>query len=585
MKPSRSARFQFSPFAPCVFSGLFFVLLFSGCGGKKGVNSGPQMPLYPPLTPQVDASEALVIRAQIFAQEASLPNIAWNVPAGESLQSALQPEAPALVPGFHWEWSFGELLHVWARPRTEDHEWAQTGTLAEAFGTFPDATALAFGVDFTKVNFTEQWPAVVGGGHAQAFAGSLLTLSPVRPRDYQKPLQLRIEVPSESSLSALTLASQAPSCGDLCLEFENFPHALDSPFFVARSADHFSDQTSGAMRLIAFDRGGKRVADLDSCDQSWRLLAEKGGAMLETLRNRWGTPVASAGTYLAILQHAESGVGYQGLEHTASTLLMMSGNCGNTSYVQNALALLAHEIVHIWNVKHIIPAEHSQYTTASFDPERLRQLYLYEGWTEGFARILVRELAPDDTSMNFIRAWNRSLQDLYRQMQPLSLANGGETALGVRFDVAVGRNPFLHYETGAGLLLYMALHLANTQEEDQARNSFWDLIPRLAEVGEGSRARALAQPLWQRWLFEGGVGRLREGRDYSTGYTSEQVRELLNALTGNRFADFAEGVVLSRQELLDTLQAYAERTGMSLDVQSNGDLLFLSEQNVLAWPL
>ncbi len=569
--------------------GVFTLLIgMVACGGssdknREGDSEEKETPQPAPVNPKQSESGQLTVRVRPFLGGQNSPRLAWVVPPGRSVSEVLDLQTSLTIPGYHWEWESEKNLGIWkwsgdsaAEVSELRNRWQALNSSGWESQDWSGATAIGFGIDFQKPALSQRWPAVVGGGGADSFALNVFALSPVRPKNYALPLRLEFDLEEDIDTKAFFMLSQAKRCGDFCLEFENYAAALDSPVAFTRAQGQVFNRQSGKLRFFAFDQDRSPLRSVEECTSPWQKVLETGQGMFNKLAERWGTPVGVTQHFDVLLINGQSGPRYQGLEHSQNTLLKMSGDCSSTSYQNQLAALLSHEIVHVWNVRHLQPREHGTFNGGGFDSQRLKQLYLYEGWTEGFSRVVLSE---QDVRWDSRSAWNNSLAALYSEFDQLS---AGEALTLNQVDSA---DAFRQYQTGAGFLLFLALKLRAAETERVAHTRFWSLLTELASLADaGATAGGSFQVLpWKRWAWTGVLG--QTGAGFGKGFTSEQVVQVIQKVVGTVNGTSQGTVALTRTELEDTLRAFSNATGVSLETRSSGRLHFASSASQRSWPL
>lgn len=530
----------------------------------------------------------------------SVPAVAWLPPQGSTAGDVLAFEPPRTIPGFHWSWDPGEPPKVFTLSAASPEVWFPLETGGLNHDEVGRGVGVGFAFDLTQPPLTRQWPAVVGGGNVEAIVLTLAGISAVRPRNFGLPLRLEVDSGLEGAArDDVVLLSQAPSCGSLCVEFANVVHALDTPVVIARKTSSiFIDAPDGygtsgwtpvdagaGLRLVGVyarpssSAGAVSEAEnaqvLAECAGQWQALAQFGRRLKGALSAHWSAPPAFQRGYDVYILQGPSGPRYQGLEHAGSTLLKLSQDCADHNYAPVAEGLLSHEMVHVWNVRHLIPAEHAHFDGGAYDVNRTRQLYLYEGFTEGFARVVHADIARD---RDLRPLWNRSLAALYAAME------ADPARSEVQLDVADPNDAFRQYQTGAGLLMLVALHLRSVHPEEEARTLFWSLLERLrarADVLEG--VSSFSSPIWTRRVWDGLRAHLDTTAGHSLGYESADAIAVLRELTEDKLIATDDAVVVSRSAMEQILRSYASVTGLSLETLPNGRL-HLGKGGERYWP-
>jgi hypothetical protein len=578
-----------------------FLIGTSGCGGKGGKAGAQDEPgvcsdgtepfgdghLELPFEPS--ETGVLTLRINPFAGPNQL-GVAWVPPGDKALGESLVLSPPATVEGYHWAWSPKQTAPLWLAS-AEGWQSRCKSALGELSGVVGATAgvhrAIGFGLDFANPASSAAWPAVVGLGDDASRVLSLVALAPVMPAASGAPLRVEFQ---QAQTPNLVVYTKAKSCGPLCFEYQNFLEAMDTPFVVTRddSEVFVGSSSQGNVRMVAVSRSeesgelptSRQVTD--SCRATWQNAVQRAGDVFSYLGTLWPVPEAVASGYDIYLTHRAGLTTYQGLEHSGSTLISVVGDCNSASYQHVLDKVIAHEIVHVWNVRHLFPAEHAMIDFGAFSQDRLRQLYLYEGWTESYARVALAEQGAVEPA-SAAAEWNNSLAALYRGFEG---APDGQTLV---FDRVDGNNAFGQYQTGAALLLYLGLQLRSQLDEATARSRFWDLLPRLRVRADGSaRESSFARPPWLRRVWDGVKGSIGDPAAWGIGYTSGHVAALIKETVGSENRSTPDQVVLTREAFEQTLDSYAAATGVRFILDSKGhkvvDFGAEASRGALRWP-
>lgn len=600
-----SRRFgRFLPF----FAGLGLILI-NGCGGSSSKSKPAKCPSgEAPTTSQALAdlpgdSSIVTLRVDPFATPGN-PAIAWFAPAGVPAAKALRFAPPATVEGFHWEWKLAGEARLWlARENNVTGRSVTTVSWSdgcavklESIGSesprvaASGARAIGFALDTDSPPTSAAWPAVVGLGNGESKALSVVALSPVMPQD--PAARLRIEFVN-SDPKKVKVISRATSCGPLCLEFPNYLAAMDSPFFVTRNPANVYDETApegvrlaGMIRAAAPD-GGVIAGKVESCQSAFRAALENAGKMFQLLRSRWPTPKLLTDRYDIYVVQKGGLKTYQGLEHSGSTLISIAGDCASESYLTSLSKVIAHEMVHAWNVRHLYPKEHGTYSAASFEAARTSQLYFYEGWTEGYARVALAEQGQISQASR-LTDWNQSLSALY---SAFDLAADKP----VKLNLADANNAFGQYQTGAAFLLFVAMQLrlqsaADSDGESKSRTRLWQLLEDLRKRADaGQQVTSWDDPPWLRRPWSGLVASPDASGRYGSGYAAADVAAVLTEAVGSIDGTGGDAVGISRTQFAATLAAFSQKFSVPLVSKANSNNFFEIPADGTslppAWPL
>jgi hypothetical protein len=550
-------------------------------------------------------SDATVVTLRVdpFADPGK-PTVAWFAPEGKKAAEVLRFAPPATVEGFHWEWKFPGESRLWlAREKKVGAQVSSGVTWSDGCAVKLEAIsgesqrvaasgtrAIGFALDTNAPPTAASWPAVVGMGNGESKALSLAALSPVMPIDPSARIRIEFVAAKPENFK---LISRAASCGTYCLEFPNYLAAMDSPFFVtANSANTFDETSQEGVRLAALiqtpaDSGRVAAGQIDSCKTQFAAALANAGKMFNLLRAKWSTPKILSDRYDIYLVHRNSSKTYQGLEHSGSTLISIAGDCKSQGYSPSLSKVIAHEMVHAWNVRHLYPKEHGTYSAETFDAGRTSQLYFYEGWTEGFSRIALAELEINSAASR-IGEWNQSLSALYSAF---------DSAAGkpVVLNVADATNAFGQYQTGAAFLLFVAMQIRiqNALDPDgvaKSKQRFWQLLNDLQQRADaGKQSSSWDEPPWLRRSWSGLTASPDSSGRYGSGYSSADVGAVLTAAAGNIEGTNGDTVAVTKTQFDATLAEFAQKFSVPLVTRSSGNVFFElpadASTSSVTWPL
>jgi hypothetical protein len=591
----------------CAIVSLFVA---AGCGRSSSSKSKPgscpngEAPTSSEALQELPSDANVVtLRVDPFADSGEL-SVAWFAPEGKKAGEVLRFAPPATVEGFHWEWKFPGESRLWLAREKKSSAQTSSGVSwsdgcavkLESIGSesqrvaSSSTRAIGFAIDSNSPPTAATWPAVVGLGNGESKALSLVALSPVMPLD--PSARMRIEFVAAKP-EGFKLISRAESCGPNCLEFPNYLAAMDSPFFATENSANVFDETSQeGVRLAALIQspaasGGVTAGQMETCRTEFGSALASAGRMFNLLRSKWSTPKVLSDRYDIYLIHRDAAKTYQGLEHSGSTLISIAGDCKSQGYAVSLNKVIAHEMVHAWNVRHLYPKEHGIYSAESYDVGRTAQLYFYEGFTEGFARVGLAELGIN-TAASRIAEWNQSLGALYSAF---------DTAAGkpVVLNVADANNAFGQYQTGAAFLLFVAMQirLQNALDQDgdaKSKDRFWDILSDLQQRADaGKQSSSWDEPPWLRRPWSGLIASPDASGRFGSGYSSADVAAVLTAAAGNIEGTAGDTVAVTRAQFDATLAAFAEKLAVPVVTRVSGGIFFEvptdASTSSVAWPL
>ena len=262
------------------------------------------------------------------------------------------------------------------------------------------------------------------------------------------------------------------SAGQVAYAFENYDRLIDTPTEIAP-----------ALAIDSFVVDGRK----------YRSVVHHNGPMPSGVRQRFvrnlekvvryentvfSPPPLDQYTFLFNIGFA----GGDGMEHLFSTQIIdprpFSGG-NDTLAVLPGLGTAAHEYFHVWNVKRVRPAALGpfDYTREQYQPS----LWVAEGWTQYYGQVALHR-----SGVTELAEFHRAMANLIAQ----NLTAPGRKEVSARmasfhapfWDGAVQQQPtnggnsfFSYYTKGAGLALYLDLHLrarsGNTRSLDDVFNA------------------------------------------------------------------------------------------------------------------
>lgn len=558
-------------------------LLVPGCGlfgtgssGAPAVRTGPSD--FPSVEPMPDGMSVVVMPF-----DRGYGHNVFVALAADEDRALFSP--PVTLPGYHWRWE-GQTPTRVEYARLTDTTWtelarAQIGTLSQQ--ELPAGVSLLrYRVDLRNSQVTSAWPAAVGGFDSKAGSMMLTTVLNVLPSQLNRPLRVYLR---DQGLS-LKLSGNFRSCGEGCAEFSNFVEALDTPLSVALNGT--SLRIVGAPDDFPF----LLSANLSPMDQPFQT------EMVENVRLRvknaweflnrvWGEVPARHSYTFHLIQ--SPGCSYQGLEHHGASLLSVGSSCPTSVQTENLLSLATHEMIHVWNAKHIYSAETAHYDLSSFSSDRLKQLYMYEGFTEGFARIVLAQFASDMLPLKTrIERWNETIANVNRKM----------TGRGLNIENLSVEDPFGGYQLGAFMALRAATLARKIHGPEVGKAKFWEFLKALADgqsAGQQGLMRFdLKNPMWVHLIFSG-----RKAEPFAQsaqGYRQADVLLAFKNALGEAAAVILEenfyvpsgGVFASNEAFNSALKDMAETSGLGVGKGPRGTIEFSPPDATLgsdaAWP-
>jgi hypothetical protein len=475
---------------------LFFVAC--GRGGGGGSSSG-EADSFGPLADSVPGGLNIVVDP--FAPE-GVSNVVMEADShfGGGIFSGV-----VTVPGVHWTWA-SDLPATYAL--SDGAVWRSVS--GQKGAALEGAFRLRYAANLNSP-WDRGWPGV-GGGVGSA-AGALLPSSFlfVLPNNLEKPIRVRFRTGGTD----IPIFHTGTSCGANCVDFANWAEAIETPLsLVANTASRFLVGTDSALPIDVTIKGNLGFSN------DW-VRAE-----LEAARNvllnvwsffvtRWGNP--AVGNAFRVHLVVSSGCRSQALEHDASVLAAV-GVCSASQFQRDVVSIVAHEMVHVWNGRHLFPRETAAWDPFAFDNSRLNRLYFYEGATEGFSRLALAETTDAFRNAQMAK-WNNTIS----QMAALGLGKGL---------VAISKeSPTLGYEAGSFLTLWLAgkSRAAAGSHVDSAKQKFWNILSVL-KSGTSAGIFDIATPLAKRKCVVGKVFEPCSGG--ALGYTHDDLMTAMKTALG-----------------------------------------------------
>ena len=229
-----------------------------------------------------------------------------------------------------------------------------------------------------------------------------------------------------------------------------------------------------------------------------------------------------------------------GMEHLASTRLVINGHITERDNYNDLVGVMSHEFFHIWNVKRMRPAE-----LGPFDYTREQHttlLWLAEGFTQYYGHLMLRRAGVWDSRQFFkelaaeINRVDRSPGRFHRNLRESSfdtwLMAGARSPMA---SVSNFRNTYVNYYfKGAVAALLLDLELRQLTRD---RYSLDDLIRKLYQ-------QTYAEQPTESYFLRG------------NGYTERDVRDAVRSIAGVEAELYLLWLIDSREEL-----EYAEPLG------------------------
>ena len=237
----------------------------------------------------------------------------------------------------------------------------------------------------------------------------------------------------------------------------------------------------------------------------------------------WGAPEFDSYTFL--IHFAPGITGGDGMEHLNSTQIIQSGALADVGWLGHALATVAHEFFHVWNVKRLRPAELGPWDFTR--PLATRNLWIAEGLTNYYGTLMLRR-AGITTDEQLIRSYSETI-DRVENSPGSRLMSAEEASLSA---------PFLDRAVHA-----QRTNLANTSVSYYIKGEVLGLVLDLVIRGK-TQGRASLDDVMRRMYEEFYVnGQKTTYYLRGHGYTGEDFERVASEVAGINLHDFFERYV------------------------------------------
>lgn len=346
----------------------------------------------------------------------------------------------------------------------------------------------------------------------------------------RKEEKIELEITAPKTWKAYSSLKSRRRTGRNMLIAENYDVLIDSPIEVG----------TPIVRKFTLDNTTYWIViDLASSEtiRSSTYFAEKIDQFVkdtqrtvETYVSTFGQPEFKAYWFLVNLDpYAPNG---DGMEHLASTRLVINGHITESDHYNDLVGVMSHEFFHIWNVKRMRPAE-----LGPFDYTREQHttlLWLAEGFTQYYGHLMLRRAGVWDNRQFFkelsaeINRVDRSPGRFHRNLRESSfdtwLMAGARSPMA---SVSNFRNTYVNYYfKGAVAALLLDLELRRLTHD---RYSLDDVIRELYR-------RTYAEKPIETYFLKG------------NGYTEQDVREVVRDIAGVEAELYLLWLIDSREE-------------------------------------
>jgi predicted metalloprotease with PDZ domain len=357
-----------------------------------------------------------------------------------------------------------------------------------------------------------------------------------------EPIALRIDAPEGWKI--YTAMPRRRERGQVMYRAENYDQLIDSPIEIGTPiARRFV--IDGVTYHVIIDIAGAEASRTSrEVKQQVKRYVEDVEKVVRAYTATFGKPEFDDYYFLVNIDaFAPNG---DGMEHQASTRLVLNGYITNDDDYNALVGVTSHEFFHIWNVKRLRPAE-----LGPFDYSRERHttlLWFAEGFTQYYGHLMLRRAGVWDDRQFYkemvdeFNAVDRSPGRFHRNLRESSFdtwhAVNTRSPMGLMSNF---KNTYVNYYfKGAvvGLMLDMEIRRITSN-----RRSLDDVI---RELYRSSYAEA-----------EFGEYYLR-----GSGYTEEDVIEAVRVVAGARAAQRLRELVTGTKEI--DYNAYLRHVGLEL---------------------
>lgn len=344
----------------------------------------------------------------------------------------------------------------------------------------------------------------------------------------EEPIELEITAPT--SWNAYSSLKSRRRAGRNVLIAENYDVLIDSPIEVGTPIIR-KFAIDGTMYWIIIDiSSSEATRNSQQFAEKIDQFVKDTERTVETYVSTFGQPEFKAYWFLVNLDpYAPNG---DGMEHLASTRLVINGHITEGERYNDLIGVMSHEFFHIWNVKRMRPAELGPFDYTCEQHTTL--LWLAEGFTQYYGHLMLRRAGVWDNRQFFkelsaeINRVDRSPGRFHRNLRESSfdtwLMAGARSPMA---SVSNFRNTYVNYYfKGAVAALLLDIELRRLTRE---RYSLDDVIRELYR-------RTYAEQPVENYFLKG------------NGYTERDVREVVRDLAGVEAELYLLWLIDSREE-------------------------------------
>jgi predicted metalloprotease with PDZ domain len=232
----------------------------------------------------------------------------------------------------------------------------------------------------------------------------------------------------------------------------------------------------------------------------------------------WGPPECASYTFL--IHFAADGHSSDGMEHLASTQVIMPGRLADSGVEEGAIDAIAHEFFHLWNVKRLRPIELGPWDFTR--PANTRGLWIAEGITNYYGHLMQRRAGL----WNDVKFWSA----LSEQISEVENSPGSRLMSAEQSSLSA---PFIDDAPHA-----QQTNLANTSisyyPKGEVLGLVLDLLIRGKTHGKASLDDVMRRMFEEFYLKSANASYYLRGR----GYRNEDFEQMVSSVAGADMSDF-----------------------------------------------
>jgi len=294
-------------------------------------------------------------------------------------------------------------------------------------------------------------------------------------------------------------------------QFPNWDIMTDTPTEIGADWTDDEFKVEGKTYHVVVHSLGKEGAKRPALVRDLQKIVRAETAM-------WGPPEFDSYTFL--FHFANDGKSGDGMEHLASTQIIMPGALADKDMLEETIDSAAHEFFHVWNVKRLRPLELGPWDFTR--PANTRGLWIAEGITNYYGHLMQRRAA----------LWNdqRLFAALVDQITEVENSAGSKLMSAEESSLSA---PFIDDAPHA-----QQTNLANTSvsyyAKGEALGLVLDLLIRGKTNGKASLDDVMRRMYEEFYLKSPNASYYLRGR----GYTAEDFEKVVSQIAGSDMSEF-----------------------------------------------